>query len=137
MKLPEFKPANWVVEVYRFPTHEKEMKRSSPDYFMTEYFVEKEDAEKFAAEQTREYQVISYKGEIREATPRDHAKQRLIQIAEAFAIELDNTFVKEQDILIYDTWEFGHVDYKTDILEAVRDVLEQYPPEEPFYDYKL
>lgn len=135
MNLPKFEPAYWVVDTYRFPTNEKDMRRTSNQVMSTDYFETEDEAFDFARKSTREYEVLSYKGEVREATPRDQAMQRLRQIADAIAIDLDNTLQKEEEILAYDTWEYGKIDYKTDILNAVTDVLDCYPPEEPYYEY--
>lgn len=137
MNLPKFEPKHWCVQVFSYPTPKEGERVSNRDMKLmsTEYMDTEQEAVALAKKLSVKYDTITYKGIVVSCTPKDFAEQRLEQIAEAIAIDLDETFIKEEDILAFDVYEHGKIDYKTKILEAVKDVLDNYPPEEPFYDY--
>jgi len=138
MQLPPFQPKPWIVEVTREyhtasrPAFQPETRslHTLPKIAETDAFLTKEEADAYAAVKSQVFDSVTYKGKVREATPRDLAQQRLQEIAEALAKELEATILAEEKILAYDTSLHGQLDFSTPIQAEIEAILENYPPEE-------
>ena len=90
----------------------------------------REQADDIARFKTQVYEGTMYSGKVREATPRDLALQRLEEIGEAVAMAISSSLEADSDVLVYDTQEWGDVDFSGAILPHVEEALSQYPPED-------
>jgi hypothetical protein len=115
MNLPPFIPKKFVVEVRQTIKPKGDapkpqgLRRSEPQPRLVETarFCDQGEAEAYAALKSHEYDSVSYKGAVREAGPKDLAEQRLEEIAEAMATDLEATLKAEERIICYDTYTEG------------------------------
>jgi len=129
MNLPKFEPKPWVVDIIREIPPPEGRKPAKPWNIESTAFYTLTEAQAYAKTKSNMFGDITYKAQVREATPKDFAEQRITEIGEYVAKHLENILKEEENILAYDIESFGTVDYSKPIKSAIEDVLDNYPPE--------